>query len=321
VGDVDGDGKNELVFITQKHVYIYKWGENRYRPFRNYKSRGWSPDFLYVSVADIDRNGKAEIYVSNITGSGIASLILEWDGSSFKPIAEDLRWYIRAIKVPGGKQKVLIGQKRPVNGSFLGHVQYLKRDGNNLVADRPLHLPRGGNVFNFLHANLDTPTKTFTVMLNFYERLVLFDHHDEEIWKSDDFFGGSLHYIEDKAGGHEGDARVDVGRYVYIPSPILLTDADDDGKKEVLVCRNLSRSGRLFERARNFGSGKLHFMIWDKAGLTTKWTSRQMSGPIVGYTVADGDNDGKPELLMASVVKEAFMTRNARTQLVQYDLR
>ena len=97
---------------------------------------------------------------------------------------------------------------------------------------------------------------------------------------------------------------------------------DEDGEPEVMVCRNRAKTGgRFFDRVRNFSSGDLHFMTWDKVGLTTKWTSQKQPGPIVGYRVADVDHDDLKELIIATVTREDHVMGKPRSQIVMYDLK
>jgi TolB-like protein len=308
VGDVDGDGKNDLVFIDTNTVYIYKWVDKSFRKWRALKGR-WSPYYAYVSVADLDRNGNAEIYVSNPDGVGISSLVLEWDGSSFKKISKGQPWFFRVTDIPG-KGKTLIGQKREMGGGFLGDVQLLKREGNRFVSAWPVKLPRFGNVFNFAFMDLEGRGKTHTIMLDSSEYLRLYDPQGEKVWISEEKFGGTYTFMD-----------TNEEERIYFPSPIYLTDADGDGEHEVMVCKNDSYISRLFSRLRSFSGGALHFMTWDQLGLSMRWKSRKQPGPIVGYRLVDVDNDGLPELVVASVTRQGATFRKPRSQVVVFDLR
>lgn len=308
VGDVDGDGKNDLVFIDTKTVYIYKWANKSFRKWRALKGR-WSPYYAHVSVADLDRNGKAEIYVSNPDGASISSLVLEWNGNSFEKISKGQPWFFRVIDSPG-TGKILIGQKREIGGGFLGDVKYLKRKGNRFVSAWPVKLPRFGNVFNFAFMDLEGRGKTHTIMLDSSEYLRLYDPQGEKVWVSEEKFGGTYTFMDT----NEEDR-------IYFSSPIYLTDADGDGEHEVMVCKNHSSTGRLFLRSRNFSGGALHFMTLDRLGLSMRWKSRRQPGPIVGYRLVDVDNDGLPELVIASVTRQEATFRKPRSQVVVFDLR
>ncbi|MBW2110992.1 MAG: VCBS repeat-containing protein [Deltaproteobacteria bacterium] len=314
-GDLDGDGKDEIVIIDRDTVYVYKWHKKRLFQFKDIEV-SWASNFIYVNVADLDGNGRAEIYVSNLTTT-VSSLVLEWDGKKFKEIASGESWLFRVVDLPGHGIS-LLGQKRSVDGTYLGNVHLLTRKGNSFVSTGPLNLPRYGNVFNFVQSDLTGKGPVFTTMLGPYEHLLVYNQTGERLWKSDNYFGGSLTFIEDK--NIEVDREVDTGVRVFIPSPIFLHDINGDGKQEIMVCQNQSKMGRLFGDFRWFGSGKVLFMDWDGVALTARWTSQKLSGTVVGYQVADLSDDGIKRLAIASVTSESYFIGRPKSRLVMYDL-
>ena len=316
-GDVDGDGKKELVFIDRDTVYVYKWQNNTFTQFKTVKG-SWSPNYIYVSVADQDGNGREEIYVSNLTELTVSSLVLEWQGNRFVEIANKQPWFFRVIHMPG-QGKTLIGQKRAAYAAYVGPVHLLKREGKSFVPAGSLKLPRFGNVYNFAFVYFPGTQKRYTVMLSPYERLQLFDPHEEQVWESGEFFGGSLAYILDK-DIDQADIE-NPGKWHFIPPPIFLTDVDEDGQQEVVICQNKSKELRITEKLRAFSSGKVHFMIWDGEGLSTRWTSQKLAGAVVGYRVDDLDHDGTPELAIAAVTQPRLLFGKSRSQLVLYELK
>ncbi len=316
VGDLDGDGKNEMVLIDKTTVYVYKWEKRGPYLFKEVKG-SWSPDYIYVTVADLDGNGKAEIYVANLTATNAGSFALEWSGNEFKEIIPRQTWLIRATDLPG-KGRVLLGQRRDPEGKYLGAVNILKRQGDNLVSTEVLNLPRFSNVFNFIKCDLSGKGSVSTVLLGPYEHLQVYSASGERLWKSDDYFGGSLCYMSWMDPQRNTMAATAVR--IFIPSPIFTTDVDGDGKNEVMVCQNHSKTGRLFDDFRWFGSGRVHFLDWDEAGLVSKFTSQKLSGTIVGYQVADVDNDSLKELVVANVTSESYFIGFPKSRLVVYDL-
>ncbi len=312
-GDVDGDGKTDLVFINNDTVHVYKWAEKGFAPFKIYKDKR-ATNFLYVNVADLDRNGKAEIYVSNAGDADVRSLVLEWDGKDLKPIAEGVPWFLRVIDLPG-KGKVLIGQKREAGGGYLGPVVYLTRSGNRFESSGPVFLPREANIFNFGFVDFQGNGTVDTVLLDSADYLRLYEGGSKEIWRSDEPFGGSYTFFTRD--------RDDMGKdHIFIPPPILATDVDEDGQKEVMVCKNISSIGRLLVKIRTYTSGNLHFMTRDQIGLSSKWSTKKLGGCLVGYVVADVDHDNLPELVVATVVTEERMIGgDARSRIIVYDLK
>ena len=315
VGDLDGDGKNEVVIIDRDKVYIYKWHKNRLFQSKVIEE-SWGSNYIYVSIADLDGNGRAEIYVSNLSKT-VSSLVLEWDGGKFKKISTGEKWLFRVVDLPG-KGKTLVGQERGVEGTYRGNVQVLARKGNDYISTGPLNLPRHGNVFNFVQNHLTGKGLTYTTMLGPYEHLLLYDQKGERLWKSDNYFGGSLTFMEDMRT--DINRMVQTGVRVFIPSPIFLVDMNNDGKEEIVVCQNKSKDARIIGDIRWFGSGKVLFMDWDGASLTPQWTSQKLSGTVVGYQIADLDNDGLKELVIASVTSESYFLGFPKSRLVLYDL-
>lgn len=315
-GDVDGDGKDEVVFINKDTVYVYKWVNNTLAQIKTHKKK-WSTNHIYVSVMDTDRNGRAEIFVTNLGDSDANSYVLEWDGDQFKEIADGQPWLFRVFDLPG-KGKTLIGQERRTGGSYSGDVRILNREGNHYVPAGTLPLPRFGNIYNFALAPFESSGQNYTVMLDPDEYLRLYNPGNEMIWKSSDYYGGTLNAIKTVIFGGEGTQQTE---YSYIPSPIYLTDVDEDGQKEVMVCENHSKIGRLLAQFRYFSDGAVHFLTFDKAGLNVKWTTRKQPGAIVGYRIADIDYDGLPELVIVSVLREEHMMGRPSSKLVVFDLK
>jgi len=313
-GDVDGDGKNELVFIDSNTVYIYKWVEKSFKEFRIIKGK-WSPNYVFLSVADLDGNGKAEIYVSNLGESGLYSFVLEWQYGEFVNIAKGQRWFFRVIDLPR-RGRTLIGQSRIIGGGFTRYAYILKRGEDGFAKGERLKLPAMANVFNFIQGDIANKDRVQTLILSpETEHLFLFDPGGEEIWKSEDEFGG--------IDTHMVVSGSDVGgeKWIHFSPPIFLFDIDSDGLQEVVICKNKSSVGRLLEKNRMFSSGRLHFLSWDNGSLTTKWETKKMAGPITGYSLKDVDNDNAPELVMSVVLpSKSFFSRSSRSQVVVYDL-
>ena len=316
VGDLDGDGKNELVLIDKTNVFVYNWQKKGPRLFKTIEGT-WSPNYIYMNVADMDGNGKAEIYVCNLTATNAGSLVFEWDGSKFKEIFHGQSWLIRVVELPG-RGKVVLGQKRSAEGNYMGDVHFLKRQGDGFVSAGVLSLPRFSNVFNFVQCDLTGKGSFFTVLLDPWEHLHVCDSAGRQLWKSDDFFGGSLTDMEYM--DPDANRMADTAKKLFIASPIFTCDVNGDGKKEVVVCKNDSESTRILEAFRWFGSGRVHFMDWDEVSLVSQWTTPKLSGAVVGYRVADVDNDGLKELVVANVTS-GFIAGSPKSRLVVYDLK
>ncbi|MBE9573282.1 MAG: VCBS repeat-containing protein [Proteobacteria bacterium] len=310
IGDVDGDGQNEMVCIDNRRLYIYKWRQGRFAEIKRIKGR-WSPNYVWVDVADLNGNGRAEIYVSNLTHSGAGSLIMEWQGNQLVTLASGLRWFLRVIDHPV-KGKILIGQKRSVGSGFTPGIHILKMQNSRVVEAGILELSHRATVFNFALGDIAGQGETNTVLLSKNDHLFLLDEGGKELWRSSDYFGGSLLYIID---------NVPVGRELHFTPRILLTDLDANGQFEVAVCKNLELSRGLMENIRFYQDGELHFLTWDGSILSTAMKTIKFSGAATDYQIKDVDNDGQLELVIISV-KEGwrFLGKTGKSTVIILEL-
>ena len=318
-GDVDGDGKKELVFTDSRTVYIYKWKEKAFALVTSVKGSITS-EYIYVSLGDMDGNGKEEIYVSNLTEASISSFVLEWQGNTLVTTCKREPWFLRVTDIPGRGQ-VLLGQERIVGEGFSGNVYILKYQGRgDLSKVEPLDLPPMANIFNFVQGTI-TPSGKDTVLLSpGTEYLFLFDSEGNELWRSEEEFGGSDLHMTVRAG-----LSIAEEKWIHFSPPIFLWDIEKDGSNEVVICQNKSSVGRLLEKERYFSSGILHFLHWDKVNLSTKLRTKKTGGPITGYVIEDVDNDGKPELAISVARRptgkwKILRRKTNRAQVVLYKL-
>ena len=77
-GDINGDGKKEIVCCTKDTVYVFKYENKKLEKLMTVKVKGLKT-IVGLSVADINKNGKAEIFVSSKTyhSNKMKSFVLE----------------------------------------------------------------------------------------------------------------------------------------------------------------------------------------------------------------------------------------------------
>ncbi|UCG12138.1 MAG: VCBS repeat-containing protein, partial [Deltaproteobacteria bacterium] len=111
VGDVDGDGRAEIVVVSDfQRVVVYRWEQGILRQLGKFD--GWGSDrFIWVCLLDANSDGKAEIHLSNLRGESLSSYVLEWQGGKLVERASGLGWYFNRVNLPG-RGTVLVGQKR-----------------------------------------------------------------------------------------------------------------------------------------------------------------------------------------------------------------
>lgn len=321
LGDVDGDGKIEMAFIDETEVHVYRYADDRFLKIGAIKGDP-NDRLIGVDVADINNNGKAEIFVTNIhTGNNATrSFVLEWNGTGFEKILEDSRWYFRVLNLPG-RRPMLIGQTGGVGRIFLPGVDELIWAGDRYTTGTPLDLPSWVNVFAFTYGNLRNDGRENIVAFTKEDYLKVLDSEGNAEWESSDPYGGSNIYMEYpmEASASIGEHK-EMSRY-YVPVRILVSDTDNDGKNEIFVGKNTDAAKRLFSRLRLFKGGHIECMQWDNFGLYSEWRTREISGYISDYAIGDIDNDGEPELAFSVIQRTSSVIGDAKSFLAAYDFK
>ena len=315
LGDVDGDGKTEVVFISKQRVYVHRF-ENQ-RLFQIWeKAAKRHGRLIAVDVADVNANGRAEIFVTSLKGGGdrLDSFVLEWNGNSFQPLSEGDSWYYRVINLPD-RGRVLLGQKRTMDEAFVPGVYQLAWRNGQYAPQERLTLPKGINIFGFGVGDVMNNGRQMIVAFDEGDHLRIFSRSGEEKWKSGERYGGSMNYVE------SWSKNEDVPDRLYLPQRIYVHDFDGDGKQEVVVASNEGTLGRLFARLRRFTSGYMASLSWSSLGLVLNRQTPKLSGYVSDFAIGDFDNDGTHEVVVAHVGKGGIpLISRAKSSIVGYEM-
>lgn len=320
IGDVDGDGRPEIVVLsTFKEVLVYQWDQGRLNKRTSF--RGSARDRLvWVCLLDANYDGKDEIYVTNLRGQRLSSYVLEWKGEQLKELASDLQWYFNRLTVTG-KDPILMGQKKSIEDVFIAGVYRLQFAGGTYEPLEGIGLPHRANVFNFTQGDIDGDGKDETVFIGAQEKLYLYDDDGTRLWNSREYYGATNNILQGPEPTSTGTgATLDFAEETYyIPSPILLVDLNNDKQLEILANRNTSLTTRILSNIRNFSDGEIQSLIWTGGELLPQWKTRPLRGMVVSYRLADMDGDGLDELVVA-VVLEKQTFQKTRSMIYVYEL-
>ena len=328
VGDVDGDGNSEIVFIQDTIVHVYRYAGGQFLRVVEFKEPSYHR-FLGVDVADINGNGLAEIYVTDlpINSDRLRSFVLEWNGKTFEKIADGANWYYRVLDIPN-RGKVLMGQERGTvtdtfgeNELYTGSVFEMRWQNNRLEPVERQLLPRRVNIYGFTMGDLLNDGGEMVAAFTPRDYIRVTDRSGNVEWTSDEPYGGSDTFMELRTERKE-DERVDdvqMDRF-FLRQRLHITDIDGDGKNELLVVKNYDATGRFMEQTRYYKSGHIECLAWDAIGMRIKWKT-QKSGYISDYVIADLDNDGRNEVVFAVTLKSGLMSGKSRSYLASLALR
>jgi TolB-like protein len=302
IGDVDGDGKNELVIMDDHNLYVFKYDGEKLVLFRKIET-GSQHNFLTLDVADVNRNGVAEIIVSSVAGDDLRSFILEYEEGKFRKITEKAGWFFRVLDQPKDGP-ILVGQQMGSEGMPAGRIYKFIWKKKSFEKGGKMPFPRGTKIFGLAMGNVRSKETKDIVMFDDKDRLKILSLDGKFSWSSGDEFGGTENSYETRKQieAIRTNQFGDTWR-VYIHGRIIIKDLDGNGSNEVIVKKNnvASLSSKLFEKARTFTSGEVYSLVWNGKNVVINWKTQQIGGYIADYQVKDVDNDGEDELVVAVV--------------------
>jgi TolB-like protein len=318
IGDVNGDKKNELIMMDRNTLYMFSYDGEKLKLILKVE-QGKEHNFLTLDVADVNRNGVAEIIVTSVAGDDLRSFILEYEEGEFKKIAENENWYFRVLDHPK-EGPLLIGQRMSSEGLVSGPIYRFVWKKNSFERGPKMDFPKGASIFGLAVADIRSQGTFDCVMLEDDERLTVISADGKFSWRSRVLYGGTNNFYDTKKkrDPHWSYKEQPMDWRVYIPGRILAKDLDGDGIKEVIVNAN-RRSSRLTDRNRTFETSEIYSLIWQNNMLDTHWKTREINGYVPDFQVKDVDNDGDEELVVA-VVQPGTLTEKVTSNISFFKL-
>ncbi|NPU82853.1 MAG: VCBS repeat-containing protein [Syntrophaceae bacterium] len=318
IGDVNRDGLNEIVAISRNEIRIFLKKGKEFRMLQKITGRS-SDNYMSVDVADVNGNGVPEIIVTNAIENSVNSFVYEWKDGKFVQIASNLPWFFRVVNRHNPASQQLLGQRiRAMNISmdtnefmpFDTPIHEIVWDGTRYTEGQRMKIPYGMSVFSLTIDDLGQgPTRVIALNQDDYlciyqetekslTSLQKFGGASELLYRSDEPFGGSNLYVEAPSGTA---VEAYLSKY-WVNTRILTTDLNKDGRREILLVKNISASARVMRNVKLYTSSEFYNIEWDGLGMVENWRTRKINGYVADYQYKDVDNDGENEIVMALVL-------------------
>jgi len=298
IGDVDGDKKNEVVVMDHHNIYVFKYDGDRLSLFRKIEA-GYQHNFLALDVADVNRNGIAEMIVSSVIDDNLQSMIIEFEGGEFRTITRKAGWFFRVLEHPK-EGPVLMGQQMGADGLISGSIYKFIWKKKSFERGPKMPFPKDAKIFGLALGEVREHGKIDIFQVDESGQFRMFSSDGKFIWKGKGDWGGTNNFYETLK------KRDDVYRgglapawRVYIPGRIVVKDLDGDGLSEIIINKNQLSGLGLLEKTKSFSSGEVHNLVWEQDMLLSTWKTREVDGYIADYQVKDADNDGNDDLVAA----------------------
>jgi TolB-like protein len=315
LGDTNGDGKIETVMISSHQVYVLTYENGRFSEPDAVKEEGYH-NFIGADVADINNNGRAEIFVTSLNAqrNAVNSFVLEWNGQNYTEIVKDSPWYYRITELPGN-ERVLLGQQNNAGDPFSGQVFEMAWKNSKYVPEIQVAVLERNNLMGLSFGDVTDKGKNVAAAYNKADYIELIDPSGEVIWTGSEIYGGSMsYYVLPKT-------EPGVENREYLPMRLLVRDMDADGETEVIVAKNYEMASGLLKTFRKFTKFRIESLIWNGLGLATNWKTEENSGHVGDFAVGDFDNDGLQELVVAVVLKDGtILAAQPQSTIIAYEL-
>jgi TolB-like protein len=333
VGDLDGDGQQELVTVSHNNIIVYKRIEGALKAVANH--HGDKLDrFTWVVAVDANKDGRSEIFVTNLrrfsqpekqTDKGgltanvdwdPSSLVLSYSGAKLTVVADKLPYFLSAVEL-SQRGKILIGQRKGMDNAFRSEISEMQLVGNTVKTLVSLPVPNRCNVFNFAKWDINGDGADEVVVIDHENKLLILNTQGDQIWKSDSRYGATSNMVEAKVV----DSRYAQIDYVSINSPILITDLNKDGIPEIIVNDNLGQGRFMPEGIKYYDKSQITSLSWNQLGLVENWKTMEVGGMVTAFRIGDLTKGGVPQLIGSMVLaKDLLKVWDSKSTVFSYDL-
>ncbi|WP_020589682.1 FG-GAP-like repeat-containing protein [Desulfobacter curvatus] len=317
-GDLNKDGRLQVVTATDSSLQICHLegtllAEEIHLDYASYLR------IISLDVADINGNGYPEIFVTAMTinRETLSSFVVEYNGSSYTTIQDDMSYYFRVIDSPDGNP-VLYAQDKG-RGPYAGKIYIMTPANDTYQEEKSIRVPRGTSVLSLSRGPVREDSGHEFLSINQHHRLVLINSAGSDEWESTEKYGKTNNYWI----SGERSADINLRDREYFNPRIKFYPVGEDQKEKVFLITNNEIGGGALGRIKRFKEGRVEVMSWNGIALAPVFQTVPLQGWVSDFDIADIDNDGIEELVISVVTRSkiAILARDKTSNIISYKLK
>ncbi len=323
--DLDADGKQEVVILSEKNLRAYRWNDTRLDEIGSFT---FNTSLNPLIVRSFERNGKPFIAVATYDkiSKEPRGFVYTFNNGTFTQYGKSLPYFINVVKLPPAFKPTLIGQRGDQARTYTGSIFEFVEQGGSFTKGPDLGgMPKEANAMNFAWIPAGaSQNMNLLAAVGAQENILTFNSNGTRLAKSDETYSGSfISLITNLAmeGLMNESPGQEAARSEYIPIRMLAANLGNNGQYDLLAVRPISTAAGIFANYRNFPQGEIHALFWDGIGLDLKWKTRRIKGSIIDFNLGDPNSDGVQDLVVnVNTYPGTFGVGQVRSLLFLYPL-
>ncbi len=324
LGDVDGDGRLEVVGITDRQAIAYRWtGEGVTPLVVDDPLHDTFTTYVHVDAADLNASRKAQIVLTavrsmprgNRVENQVISAIAEVQQGRLEYLARGREYYLRVLHAPG-KPPRLLAQAMGNYEPFDGPVQLVEWKDRRYRLGERFPLSRvAASIYGFASGDLDGDGQAELAVVTPDGLLRVYDEQGQRRWESEEDLGevdargfAQTPRFPDYRGRTFDATAEQLAVWRAIPRRILVNPVPGTAPDIITVAntRLLGLQVPLFKREDRAAKGGAFGYGWNAATrqFAKRWESAGLTGQALDFAAGDLGGDGRIKLVLLSGLGE-----------------